>query len=126
MTDKDRADLADAACAAVLEKAATELDLGAHIFSHHGSELQVHCYQNAAKTVRALITPDMSKALEDVVAEAVKAERERINSAIDDIAKIRAVCATIGFALPSRSNFRKISDAAHSAQMILQGKTNNR
>ena len=38
----------------VLERAAFEMEMAAHVLSHHGNECQVQTYQNAAKIIRAL------------------------------------------------------------------------
>lgn len=56
--------------AAAHERAAAEMDLAAHIMSHHGTTLEEKTYQNAAKDIRALATPDQSAALDAVRAEA--------------------------------------------------------
>lgn len=37
-----------------IEAAETEMDTAAHIMSHYGSTMEVQCYQNAAKNIRAL------------------------------------------------------------------------
>lgn len=58
------------AVAAAYERAATEMELAAHIMSHHGTYIEEQTYKNSAKIVRALATPDQTAALDTVRAEA--------------------------------------------------------
>jgi hypothetical protein len=65
---------------AVVEEAAGELDMGAHVMSHHGTLADQETYQHAAKLIRA-IRPDATAALS-------RALQQARNDALEEAAKV--------------------------------------
>ncbi len=86
MTERDEA---QAAQAGVVERCAAEMDLAAHIMSHHGSFQEQRAYENAAKSIRSLADPTGVKLLAELRQREANLALHAANLA-DQLAEARA------------------------------------